>query len=132
MYLSARIHIRSYSYEAKSGSSTDGKQKCEKWLTHTAKLRDQMGVTTDYSPWTSRRGLKLLGFPDCDRARDLVNMAWADRIRKAKGRTDLETLRSDYYVDLAQAVQRKPWGGLGTICQGTLASTCLQNGCVSM
>lgn len=79
-----------------------------------------MGISRTFSPWTDRTDVTLKGVPQTPRALDCLNVAWASRLLGNQHvRAPDATLRSGFYVDLTQAVQRKPWGPAHSLCQGS-------------
>lgn len=100
-----------------------GAKQSFQWNVHSAKLRDTMQISPDFAPWTSRPEVKLRNFPVVSAATrsrmlDLMNIAWAARLREGKGKLDVKALKQGFYVNLSQACQRKPWGSIGTMLQG--------------
>ncbi len=102
-----------------SGSEKKKGRGGEEWRTHSALMRDAAGWSASYAPWTGQAGIVLRGVPRHDRKLDVIDMAWAHRIAKcrAQGVTD-EDAKVNFYVDISQAVQRRPWGNAKTLTQG--------------
>jgi hypothetical protein len=89
------------------------------WRMHSAKIRDVMGVSRDFAPWTSRAQAKVQGVLHIERVLDLINVAWIDRLQKLKGQGLHLTAAADgFFVSIDQAVQRRPWGSQRTSTQG--------------
>jgi hypothetical protein len=89
-----------------------------KWPMHSNSERERLGVPRDYKPWSTRRDTNSLGVPDCKRMRDVLEVAWAARLKEMPLSSD-EDRRRGYYANLTQAVQRRAWGGMHTMLQGT-------------
>ncbi len=85
------------------------------WRKHSGNMRTGCGVSAAFSGWTSRADVQLVGFPKNDRCLDLLDCAWACRIKQASRTTSSTELRKDFWVNAAQAVQRRPWGAPKTL-----------------
>ena len=78
-------------------------------------MRARKGVSAAFSGWTQRPGIKLTGFPFTERSLDCLNVAWASRLQEFPLNAQSSELRRGFWANAAQAVQRKPWGGPGTL-----------------
>ena len=94
------------SHERKHHSS---RTPVQQWLQHSSRVRTALGIPRDAMPW-SDLGKKLHGVGDCSRKHDLINVAWAARVREVQGGAPLTRLVSIVWCDLSQSVVRKPWG----------------------
>jgi hypothetical protein len=87
-----------------------------KWRSHSAKVRHGLQVSANYSPRTKRTPKPMLkGLASTERVVDLINVAWAERLKESPSLTDAEK-KSGYFANVSQAVQRRPWGRMGTLC----------------
>ncbi len=94
----------------------------DEWKKHCAIMRDTYGKSSNYRPWSSQPGITMRGVPDNARQREVIEIAWIDRLERArKEGLDPMQARVDYYVDFTQAAQRRPWGSAKTLQQGQLA-----------
>ena len=92
-----------------------------KWPGHSAATRTLYGIPLQWEPWTSRPDIRLRGISGTNaRGRDLVNVAWAWRLKQFPD-ASLEDLTRDFYVDLSQSVHFGPWseGFVRTLCKST-------------
>jgi hypothetical protein len=89
------------------------------WRKHTAIVRDKLGVSASFAPWTTKPGIMLRGVPNNMRFRDVIDVAWITRLSKTRPQNiSDEDARKSFYVDYAAAVQRSPWGSAKTLTQG--------------
>ena len=102
-------------------------QQFFKWPSYSAKVRSELGVCGDFAPWTSLPSIKLHGVPrHCARVIDLINVSWIDVLTQnnripACDRTPASSLTTNLFVDISQAVQRRPWKkGIRTIVKNSL------------
>ena len=58
---------------------------------------------------------QMTGFPFTERSLDCLNVAWASRLQEFPLNAQSSELRRGFWANAAQAVQRKPWGGPGTL-----------------
>ena len=95
-------------------------KKNARWELHSAKLRDKLGISKQYAPWTTKAGIKLRGFPNNARERDILDCAWTERLRKtgARGSAEEEMARAGFFADFSQSVEGKPWGEIPSLCGG--------------
>lgn len=90
-------------------------QTYNKWQAHSARVRTEIGVSPDFSPWTTKAGIHLHGLPrSCPRLIDLIDVGYADVLKKnaqlpADQRLSEGDLCKGLVVDCSQAVQRRPW-----------------------
>ncbi len=96
----------------------------EEWKQYSAKMRDEMGVSAKYAPWTQKPGILLRGVPHVPRYLDVLDMAWISRRKKCPQLSEDEA-RMGFYADFSSAVQRSPWGSARTLTQGQLISRLL-------
>jgi hypothetical protein len=92
-----------------------------RWHVHSANVRADFGVPLNYTPWTSRRRVTLSGISETNaRARDLIDVAWAVRLKQRQSE-DLDVLAHNFFVDVSQSVHFKPWSedGLRTFCKSS-------------
>ena len=82
------------------------------WRKNSSKVRCELGVPRESSPWTSLRDVRLLGVTLCDRQLDLADVAWESRCKEGHGRNCHAQLRAGFWVDLSQSVVRRPWASV--------------------
>ncbi len=87
---------------------------------HSAKLRQDCGVSTDYSGYTSRPELKLHGVPNLDSAYDKLNVKWALRLADKLPSDTSDDLKRDLWSDLSQNPHRGAKFSGGTICTSSV------------
>ena len=70
----------------------------------------------EFAAWTARAGVRLRGFPDSERQRDVLDVCFAAEQRKCLSQTVLE-LTWDSWCDTSQSVERllARRGGIGTL-----------------
>jgi hypothetical protein len=91
------------------------------WRKHSADQRERCVISSDFSGWTSRPGIKLTGVPTLPRALDRLNIMWATRLNEMKVGDTSERLRRDLWVDLSQNPHRGSAAGTpGTLCASSL------------
>lgn len=84
-------------------------RKQQQWRAQSLALRDEMQVSPEYSPYIGRVPRpKLIGVLASARVCDLLDLAEAHRIRHS-------IPADNFFVDISQAVNRKPWGALRTL-----------------
>ena len=88
------------------------------WRARSAELRTALGLPGASTPWT-RRSAGGLGFQLPPRQADILDVAFSAR-RDARPGAPLREITKDFWADLSQAVERRPWGPLRTICRNTL------------
>jgi hypothetical protein len=94
------------------------------WKKQSTAIRTAHNISLDNTGYTSLPGLKLTGVPKTQRARDILNINWALRLKATAG-TPMSSaqLKSGFWKDLSQSLD---WGqglasGLGgTLCTGNL------------
>ena len=88
----------------------------QRWQSHTADVRNKLGISREYNPWTVRPR-SLTGVPTDARTCDLLNVAWAARLNNSMSEAEA---KEHFFVDISQGVQRRRWGSLSTVLQGIL------------
>ena len=91
-------------------------QQVAQWRVQSASLRETLGVSAEYSPWSQTA--RLLGIPRGERARDLLDIAYIDRMSKVRPGTSTQEALRGFWADSSQAVARRPWG-LSCACMTT-------------
>jgi hypothetical protein len=98
----------------------------KKWMLHTTQVRSEMNIPRHYKPWSASRP-ELQAHPNLgERAIDVIDVAWADRLqqqsRRKVGSTTEAALAMGYFANVSQAVQRHPFfhRGAGTLCKSSL------------
>ena len=89
----------------------------KQWRRHSADVRSKLGVSSEYSGWTSQAVISLPGVPKTPRVLDLLNTAWAERLQACGGAGNVSTVeaRIGFWANVSQAVQRHPYGTPGTL-----------------
>jgi hypothetical protein len=103
---------------------SDPKCKGEVWKDDSRVLREELNISMNYKPWSSQHDVRMSGVPENARMRDCIELAWAFRLAKTRGRLSPMDARKGFFVDIAQAVKRKPWGGPKTMTQGHHPQEC--------
>ena len=94
------------------------------WKKHSEKMWIELGYEepSTRKPYTSRRDVKLAGVRQAERDLDVIDLAWATRIKNipasvksAPPSQRFDLLKKDYYVNHSQQNVRKPWGNFSTI-----------------
>lgn len=86
-----------------------------KWTSHSVAMRATLRVTPSFKPWTSRTSTRLHGVPPtCSRVMEMIDICYIDIMKQNQARPAAEQLTDDelvlgLFVDLSQAVQRRPW-----------------------
>jgi hypothetical protein len=95
----------------------------DEWQKHCAKFREELGVPSDYRPWSSKEGVTLRGVPRRPRYLECIELAWIDRVKRFRASgLDVAQAHIGFYVDFSQAAQRRPWGSAKTLMQGPLCT----------
>lgn len=105
-----------------------GAAPIRKWPSYSAQIRHTLNVTSDFAPWTTRKDVRLHGVPqDCRRILDVIDVAWIHALRvnaeaPEEHQKTMQDLRKEFFVDVSQAVQRRPWsrGCARTLHTGSL------------
>jgi hypothetical protein len=96
----------------------------KKWETHTAAMRAKLKASADFNPWSARHDIS--GLPS--RVQQVINVGFIaqdnEALRKAARKRcpvvyKPDTIKNGLYCDLSQAVQRRPWGSMGTLLTGS-------------
>ena len=93
--------------EGKSRSSKD----FAKWKVASVKIRSKLGISASYNGWTGEnrpKGVKCWGVPPTERYHDILDCAWAARL-KAKGDQGVEACRRGFFANPSQSIDRQPW-----------------------
>lgn len=100
-----------------SSRATAASASMQQWRKHSAVTRDRLKGSPSFSGWTQRPQAKLVGVPKTDRVRDLLNTGWAARLHECGGPGQVSTARAaeSFWANVAQAVQRSPWGNPGVL-----------------
>jgi hypothetical protein len=101
------------------------------WLLNSAKMREAVGISFDYKPWTNNPGVVLAGVPQRKRFADCIDVGFVylylksgfrlDRGGKVQMNEDVADAMYSWWVDPTQGVQRKPWSNrdIGTNLSGS-------------
>jgi len=76
------------------------------WRKHRAKLAQDLGITAEYSGYTSRHDVKLVGVPKLATAHTVLNFAWAKRMQEFEDRptTPSSEMRRGLFANLSQSL----------------------------
>lgn len=77
------------------------------WRGQSSELRDAHGIPRGATPWTS--GARLDAVPATPRILDLLDTAFAIRRAQSPAGMTSKEMATDFWIDLATAVGRKPW-----------------------
>ncbi len=92
------------------------------WKKQLIEFCSKWNLAPGYSPWTSRANVlcaKLLP----RREQSIVDMAWADRLRRnnlSEAPLPENQLVKGYFVDVSESLPRTPWGSIRALRQKTL------------
>ena len=70
--------------------------------------RNSIGMPLDARPWTGRSDVHLLGVPNNENIRNIIDIAWW---RSTNGLTEAEAclVRECLKIDISQSLSHKPW-----------------------
>ena len=99
-----------------------------KWRQHSLAARKALGIPIGDVPlWTGKDFVQLHGLNSLShRVVDLLDAAWCVRLLDTRFQAGIDEMRVDWYVDLSQAIQRRPWGALGTFTSGYRVARAVQ------
>ena len=97
-------------------------KKYPMWKKHTADKRAELGMSAGSMPWTGE-GIERPGVPECERIRQLINVAWHDRLKKFKSRNEDEA-KKNFFAHVCQSVHFNPWGQTGFSDSHSYISMC--------
>jgi hypothetical protein len=107
--------------------SRQQKHEFHEWKSHSSAIRSAEGLAKHGgTKWCELPGIKLKGLPDSERMRDVLNIGFLLRMKQAEAqdlRLTTDELVYDFWCDVAQGVQRKPYryGSPPTFKQNTIA-----------
>jgi hypothetical protein len=125
------IYIEIY----KTFAAQDPKVHKGKWQDYHTSIRDVLEVTRGWQPWTQSLNTpkkNMIGVPNCARQHDLIDIAWAIRLKQSAefgalldlaGPSLLKMLKHNWFVDISQSVFMRPWGPVPTLCTGAYPLT---------
>jgi hypothetical protein len=85
------------------------------WRKHSGAMRTAAGVSASFAGWSSRPEVKLVGFPKSERSMDCLDVAWAFQLTRAQRGSTTDSLTANFWVNVSQGVDRKPWGTPGCL-----------------
>ena len=85
------------------------------WRKHSGKARATLQISSSFAPWTKALGVTLNGLPVSERTLDLLDVAWYDSIHSMPLSASSTELRQDFWANVSQSIQRRPWGSRGTL-----------------
>ncbi len=101
----------------KGGTKGDDDQA---WRSNKRKALDKLGLPSDYSGWTDRKGFKGHGLPTSksDRHKAVLDVGWGKRCLATPNEHDAARKRG-WIADISQTVSadRMPFGRLATLTQ---------------
>jgi hypothetical protein len=96
------------------------------WRRVSQSVKTAAEISGDFTGYTDRPEVKLIGVPDLDRVRDALNVRWGLRLKtKDSGKAGItsKALKDNLWQDLSQNVNRGRGAaseGLGgTLCKGS-------------
>jgi len=78
------------------------------WLSHSEAIRTRNSVPKGTRPWTTRRGISLVGVPATLRAHDVLDTVWSVAVKQAARSTPASDIRKSLFCDLSQDIKRQP------------------------
>ena len=84
------------------------------WKVETAKLRDKLGVSPGYSPWTKRPSFVARGVSLTPRVKDLIDVVAAKRMKSHLG--PVESAVSGVALDISQSHSRPTFTSKYGVC----------------
>ena len=99
------------------------KAKYAQWRVNSAAMRGELGISARWCCWTGPTRLadvQCRGIPQVERMLDVLDCAWAARIKGNPGLSTTE-LRKGFFAAPSQSVARKPWStGIGALVCNTV------------
>ena len=99
------------------------KAKYAQWRVHSAGMRAKLGISAKWCQWTGPSrpaGVECRGIPQVERMLDVLDCAWAARI-KAHPHRSISELRKDFFAAPSQSVARRPWStGISTLVSNSI------------
>ena len=91
-----------------------------RWHVKSAEIRSALSITGDFMPWTGPplKGSTLGIIGDKERALDVINVAWADRLQQMP-LASVEAAKVGFFANYSQCVSRRPWGRPPTLTRRT-------------
>jgi hypothetical protein len=93
------------------------------WTSHSAQVRAKLGISRDYDGWTrpgSLPGVVCRGVPRQPRMFDILNCAWAARLKSLGPGCGTDEARRNFFANPSQSVNRTPWSeGAKTLCSSS-------------
>lgn len=98
-------------------------QLFQKWTVHSAQVRSKLKVPHDWNPWTPNAELHCVPTHN-KRVMQMLDIGYIQVLKEAQRQAGLkrnpkpyrpDLLVKDFWCDVSQAVQRKPYGPLATL-----------------
>ena len=105
----------SYRFLRLALSKSDSPSKNRATVKRQTISRKALGISPEFSDWTSDPAHKMRGIPRSARYLDAIDVAWGARLMSFPRGTPRATLLADYWVNPSQGIQRKTFGGPGTL-----------------
>jgi hypothetical protein len=86
------------------------------WTRHTMKIRERLGVSFDFKPWSAKKA--LVGLGHSERERHIIDIAWIERLAQNMTFLPEEELVKGYWASTNKVVQCRPFGKLASLMQG--------------
>ena len=96
-------------------------QDLQKWKTYSLQVRHSKNLPATSQPWTSRKGVRLMGVPTTPRTLDVIDTCVAVHLGKHPD-IPLQTLCKNMYINLSQSVHRLP---VAAACPTPSTSACV-------
>ena len=100
-------------------STADKSNRGSAWRTYSRNLRAEYGVASECRPWTGSGEKRLIGPSTCERYREIMDIAFIDKLHRRQPGESAESVTRGFFVDLSQGVQFKKWGHVEALNRGT-------------
>jgi hypothetical protein len=87
------------------------------WQQHSRQMRQSFGVTECCRPWTAL-GKELCGPGTPAREKEVLDLAFLDRLSSRAEGESIENLVEEFYCDVSQGVQLRKWGSVTSLNKG--------------
>lgn len=106
---------------AMATTSTANAKQYTRWRGESAATRARLGISSGWCGWTGLEGISCHGIARSnERALDVLDCAWAWRLKRLGGTADVVEARKGFFADTSQSVARMPWSTcVKTLCQSS-------------
>lgn len=90
----------------------DTGKKGTEWQKRSLIIRGELDMLPAWHPWTTSPCVNCFGLGACPREHDIVNVAWWDWKRRFGTYIPQDQMapNREWFVDVSQAIERRPWG----------------------